>query len=736
MSSTDRGWPGTTKIDGRRMTPQAWTPPQAASPRRSHATTKLSEPRPESPVDPPDVPARDWKRMTPSAFAPGAPAAPRGPAGNSPSWDEDDFEDTAERPRVDLPPPVPGPEVWPVESGFSTLSPEERALYEKVLYEPASAVLDPEPVAVVAPRRPPPVAPAASTPTPQESSGSRSSLRVLVGLVVLFGALYVGLHALAADKLPRGTSVAGVDIGGRTATDAEQLLRADLADRAAQPLEVTINGEARPIAPDAAGLGVDYDASIAGVEPTTWGLASLWDYYFGGEDRDAISTVDEELLSAVLDEVAAQVASPAVEGEVSFRGTQVVIVEAKSGLALDTAEAAAAVQDDYLDPNAEIALTLRDAPPDIDQEDVKVAVQSFANPAVSGPVTLQFAKKSFRLQPADFTPLLSMRPEGGVLVPQVKAKKLTALAIESIGEAGAPLDATVRLIDGKPEVVKAEPGVSYLPPDVGSAFLSAAASANEGREQPVNPTKTKPDFSTKDAKALKIRRQVSTFTTYYPFAAYRNVNIPRAASLIDGTVLKPGEIFSLNDTVGERTRENGFTEGFVISDGLFKEDLGGGVSQIATTTYNAAFFAGLKDVEHKPHSVYIDRYPAGREATVAWGSVDLRFENDTPYGVLIQASVQRATPATPGVVTVSVWSAKYWDVTASASARYNFTPAKTQTLKTEDCVPNEGYGGFEMDVTRYWRKPGESEVAKQETKHTTYIPSDTVICEPPEKKND
>ena len=81
--------------------------------------------------------------------------------------------------------------------------------------------------------------------------------------------------------------------------------------------------------------------------------------------------------------------------------------------------------------------------------------------------------------------------------------------------------------------------------------------------------------------------------------------------LIDGTVLKPGETFSLNDTVGERTAENGFVKGFIIENGIFKEDYGGGVSQSATTTFNAAFFAGLEDVEHKPHSFYIDRYPVG-----------------------------------------------------------------------------------------------------------------------------
>ncbi len=353
---------------------------------------------------------------------------------------------------------------------------------------------------------------------------------------------------------------------------------------------------------------------------------------------------------------------------------------------------------------------------------------------MSGPVTLGFDGKSLTLTPAEFAPLLSMKAEGGSLVPAVKAKKLTALAKDEIGDAGAPVDATVKLIDGRPRIVKGKPGLTYAPPDVASALVTAAAADAGSREQAVKPTKTKPDFTTKDAKALGIRRKVSSFTTYYPYAAYRNVNIPRAAVLVNGTLLKPGETFSLNDTVGERTVANGFTTGFIISNGLFAEDLGGGVSQMATTTFNAMFFAGLKDVEHKPHSFFIDRYPEGREATVAWGSVDLRFKNDTPYGVLIQANVTPATASSSGVVTVSMWSTKFWDITTSTSARYNLTSPKTRTLNTENCVPNEGYGGFEVDVKRFFRKPGQSALVRDESFHTTYIPADTVICKPPDEE--
>ena len=194
-------------------------------------------------------------------------------------------------------------------------------------------------------------------------------------------------------------------------------------------------------------------------------------------------------------------------------------------------------------------------------------------------------------------------------------------------------------------------------------------------------------------------------------------------------MLKPGETFSLNDTVGKRTRANGFTKGFIIDDGVYQEDLGGGVSQMATTMFNAMFFAGLEDIEHKTHSFYIDRYPVGREATVAWGSVDLRFKNDTPYGVLITARVTPSTPSKQGVVTVRMWSTDYWDITASTSDRYAFTQEKTRRLKSDDCVPNDGYAGFDVDVTRHFRRVGERSLDHDEKFHTTYLPSDTVICE-------
>jgi vancomycin resistance protein YoaR len=294
--------------------------------------------------------------------------------------------------------------------------------------------------------------------------------------------------------------------------------------------------------------------------------------------------------------------------------------------------------------------------------------------------------------------------------------------------APAPEDATVRLVAGRPRVVPGKPGVTFDPRDVTSRFLGVLTASGEGRTLEAKSVPAKPDRTTAEARRLGVRERVSAFTTHFPYAAYRNVNLTRAAQLIDGTLLEPGDTFSLNDTVGERTARNGFAKGFIISDGVFREDFGGGVSQVATTTFNAAFFAGLEDVEHKPHSFYIDRYPVGREATVAWGAVDLRFRNDTPYGVLISANVQKSTPSQQGAMNVAMYSTKVWDIKAEQSPRYNITAPATRRLSGPECVPNVGYGGFDIDVYRLFYKVGSSTLERRERMHTTYTPSDSVVC--------
>jgi vancomycin resistance protein YoaR len=311
--------------------------------------------------------------------------------------------------------------------------------------------------------------------------------------------------------------------------------------------------------------------------------------------------------------------------------------------------------------------------PEISEQEVRRAMDDFANPAMSAPVILVLGDDEVVVRPNAYSRALSMKAEDGELVPHVDQKKLMRAIRPSMRTVAlSPKPATVRLVNGSPKVVPGKNGVTFDPQEVSDAFLELVV-RKDARTLEVDTVVDRPNFTTKDARELGIKEVVSSYTTEYPHSDYRNVNLGRAAELVNGTVLKPGETFSLNGTVGERTEENGFTEGYIISDGVYKEDFGGGVSQVATTLFNAAFFAGLEDVEHKPHSFYIDRYPIGREATVAWGAVDLRFKNDTPHGVLIESWINPSTSSSSGKMNVRFWSTKYWDIEAGVSERYNLT---------------------------------------------------------------
>jgi vancomycin resistance protein YoaR len=564
----------------------------------------------------------------------------------------------------------------------------------------------------------------------RENQGGRVVVLTILGLAILVGGAYVAAYAFAGDKLPRGAEVAGIDIGGRERDDAIALLEEAFAGRDA--VSVAVEGEPTKIQAETLGLSVDYAASVeAAGGGRSWEPSRLWDYYTGGDHLDPVIIRDDAVMEEALERLDAAFGKPAREGDVTFEGGNVQRVLGKPGNEIDRSTASDELEAAYASGGT-AELTLGPAQPEIDENDVQDAMNEFANPAVSGPVVLEFDTARVRLSPAEFAPALGMKPEGGELVPDLHEGKLNRIVHRELtGADGAPVDATVRLVDGSPRVIPSKPGVSYEPSDVADAFLELVVRDPGERRMAVKATVENAEFTTKDARRLRIKERVSSFTTYYPYAEYRNINIGRAAELVNGTVLKPGETFSLNGTVGERTAANGFTKGFIISDGVFKEDFGGGVSQMATTTFNAMFFAGLEDVEHKPHSFYIDRYPVGREATVAWGSVDLRFKNTTPYGVLIEAHVTPSTPSSQGVVTVSMWSTDYWDITTRTGERYNFTEPKTRTITDEDCEPNDGYGGFDIDIWRYFHRAGSDKVVRTEKMHTHYTPSDTVICKPP-----
>jgi vancomycin resistance protein YoaR len=184
-----------------------------------------------------------------------------------------------------------------------------------------------------------------------------------------------------------------------------------------------------------------------------------------------------------------------------------------------------------------------------------------------------------------------------------------------------------------------------------------------------------PNLSTEQARALGIVQSVATFTTNHKAGEPRVTNIHLIADLARGKLIEPGKTFSVNKSLGKRTADKGFVMAPVIENGVHGEDIGGGVSQFATTLFNAAFFAGLDYGEYQSHSLYISRYPYGREATMGFPHPDLQIVNRTPYGVLIWPTYDATS------LTITLYSTTY--VTAVQSAQTKSTAGKCTRVATE-----------------------------------------------------
>lgn len=556
-------------------------------------------------------------------------------------------------------------------------------------------------------------------------------LVLVLVLALLAGGGYVAAYAFAGDKVPRGSEIAGVEVGGLTRSQAVSRLQEQLGGRDRTPITVTVGDQTQEVTPQQAGLSFDYAGAVDAAGPgASWSPSRLWDYYTGGDDDlEAQVSVDPDRISATVAELGAGFGAEARDGTIRFVDGAPVVFDPVEGQGLDPEATRDALVEAFR-TGSEASLSFTDVDPEIGDEELADALTTQAEPAVSGPVTLVLAGQEVTLAPADFTRVLRFVRADDSIALDVRAGMLARL-VETAGggDEAAPVDARVEIVSGAPRVVPAQPGTTFPRRQLANAFLKAVVRPAGERRAGVRGKDQAADFTTRDARQLGVREKVSEFTTTYPYAEYRNVNIGRAAELVDGTLLEPGETFSMNDIVGERTRENGFTEGTIISDGVFKEDLGGGVSQMATTTFNAMFFAGLQDVEHRPHSFYISRYPEGREATLVFPVLDLRFRNDTQYGVVVKSQVTPATTGSEGVVTVSMWSTKVWDVRSVTSDRYDFTPPATRRLTGPDCIPNSGSSGFTVDVTRVFRKAGREAVDRREGFNTVYTPADRVVCD-------
>ncbi len=548
----------------------------------------------------------------------------------------------------------------------------------------------------------------------------RRILAGLLGFVGLLALLYVTDVALASGRVPRGTRVAGVTIGGKSRSAALRLV----ATRVTGPQRVTVTGPegTPPLVLDAATVGLRVDAKRTldlardqSLNPFVR-IAAL----FATHDVTPVATADAAKLRTAVEGWAARVDRSAREGSVRFDGVTPVAVPPRVGLAVDVAKTTAAVVASY--PRGTVAATVTTTPVKTTAADVATALHGFADPAVAAPVTLRTPDDDVTMTRQQVASVLRIETGAdGRITPKLDGKRLAVVLEETLKPVETPpKDAPITVDDnGVVTIGESALGRSVDRDALASALLPVL-------RQPAPRTvdlvlvDAEPRVSTVLAKTLGIKEKVGEFTTYHPCCRARVINIHHMADIVNGAVVLPGETFSLNGHVGPRDTARGFVMAPMILDGKFVPAVGGGVSQFATTMFNAVFFGGFADVYHKTHSYYISRYPAGREATVSTPSPDLQWQNDSPYGVLVTSAY------TDKSVTVTFWSTKRYDIESVSGERYRFKPFHTQYDSRPTCESSSGEGGFDIDVWRVFKVKGKE--IRREKFHTRYLPEPRFVC--------
>lgn len=558
-----------------------------------------------------------------------------------------------------------------------------------------------------------------------EEPAARMPRKILLAIVAAVAAVlvvYVGAVVATGDGVRPRTTVAGLPIGGLSVPEAEQALQDRLGRRAEKKITLEYGPAQVAVEPAEAGLELDIPATIAQATGRNWNPFALIGDLVGQRTIDPIVTVDEAALSEQVASIAESLSTDPVEPTLTMKGGQPVLTPGKDGFELDETVTREQLISAFLEPRKPIEATVVTTPPVITPEQAQAAI-ALAEKAVSEPVTVVASGQSIVIPAQTVARALSFTREGNDFVPTLDGEVLhDAIAPELKALEVPGRDATFKIRKGKPVVVPAVVGSGVSPDELAVKVATVLDQSGSGRTATVTLGVLQPALTTEAARELGITTRISTFTQNFPYAAYRSTNIGQAAKYVDGTLLMPGETFSMNDTIKERTVANGYTVGTVIGPGgVFDEQLGGGVSAATTAVWTAAFFAGMERTDTRAHSIYISRYQPGLEATVAWGIFDMKFTNDTPHAVFI------TTKMTATSMTVSFWGTPTYDeILAEFGPRTNIRKYSTIYNKSDQCSPQSGIDGFTINVDRVFINDGAE--VKRETMTTVYRAAPQVVC--------
>lgn len=512
-----------------------------------------------------------------------------------------------------------------------------------------------------------------------------------IGLLLVAAALYVIDVAVHRDTVPRGVVVGVLDLSGATPSEAALDLESLEDDLLATPLTVRVEGASTEVEPSSLGLALDIDAIVADAMAVGRGGSFLdevrrWFASFSSPTEVPLrADVDAEFLTVALRSLSEElVGAPPFDGSVRFVDGAVRSELPRAGLTIDVATAQPLLEAAFITlPHPDVALSVTATEPRLTATHVEAAARE-AERLLAGPITLTVPEGATTEDADDDADDV---PDGDEGDDALAAPSLDAFTYEVEDLGAALVSVIVPDGDGFRMDVGLDPSilaerilpfsdqlavppvdaelvfdeetslVSISPSEVGqridvTALLGAVeqAAAASGRSGPLPLVDgAEPDVTTEDLEALDVRHMVSSFTTYHSCCEARVTNIQTMADAVDGTIVLPGERFSLNEVVGERTEEKGYLPAGTIVAGLLEDTVGGGVSQFSTTLYNAVYWGGYEDIRHTPHSYYFSRYPEGIEATLNWPDLHNIWENDSESAVVVR------TRYTDTSITVELW---------------------------------------------------------------------------------
>lgn len=413
---------------------------------------------------------------------------------------------------------------------------------------------------------------------------------------------------------------------------------------------------------DALGAHIDGAALAHRAYIQTRGEGAFWkslNAWFGKESIEALVFCDQTDFDSAVAQMDAGVGTPVTNSDLVITAGSVSVSPCAAGELIDTSHLIEDISAGLLGGGNTFVAPLETVDPTIDETRAEAAAKVVSD-AIASDVVYTYDASSWTLSAAQLGSMISTKVALGnndpQLVPFVDAKKATAALTSALGDAvgTGSVNAGFDVSSGEVQII---PSIDGVGPDLVKAADDTQdvlfGGDDSSRTIAMAQTTVSPKITTAVAQSMGVDGLISSFTTSFPVTTAKATNVKVLSGILSGTLIAPGQTFSFNNTVGDTTADKGFVTGKVLVDGEMVDGVGGGVCQVASTMFNAAFTLGLQIDERHNHSTHFTNYPEGRDATISYGYYDFKFTNDTSHYILM--TMYYTPGGSNGQFTVQLW---------------------------------------------------------------------------------